>query len=338
MTLFIGIHYVKLECMRNMNAYKLGLTALILCLSQTLFSVSEAKERKAPGSPRDSKPKEELLVIQTVSKDRRSFVVSKGIKDGIMKGMEIIFANDNVSIVCKAREVNRNYSLWTPMDVNVTIPFNKEDIVSYNTHAYGNVALDIVGDASNLTPEIDYDQLYKKFRTSNNYSAKASFNRALSESSSEVSTDKNSARTGYVFAVEYNYRFLPEFEMSVGGRIDNEVYRLQNAQLDIPTNRVMATLAATYHLTNFSQTKDNFYISLAAGIGKSTTTVNEDKGTGTVTLLPEARIGYIMPFSTSVAMIFEGSIEALSATEKFSNNAEQTTNITNVKFTIGLRF
>jgi hypothetical protein len=324
--------------MGNKDMFKHGLIAGTLFLSQTLFFNAYAKERKAPGAPRDSKPKEELLVIQTVSKDRRSFVVSKGVKDGIMKGMEIIFANDNISILCKAREVNRNYSLWTPIDANVSVPFNKEDIVNYNTHAYGNVALDIVGDANNLTPEIDYDQLYRKFRTSNNISAKASFNRALSQTSSDVSNDKNSTRTGYALAIEYNYRFMPEFEMSFGGRLDNEVYRLTNAQLDIPTNRVMATFATTYHLTNFSQTKDNFYLTLAAGIGKSTTTVNEEKSSGTVTLLPEARIGYIMPFSNSVAMIFETSIEALSATEKFGDSAEQTTNITNVKFTIGLRF
>jgi hypothetical protein len=100
----------------------------------------------------------------------------------------------------------------------------------------------------------------------------------------------------------------------------------------------MVTIAATYHLLNFTTDKNNFYLTLAAGIGKSETTVNSSVSSGTVTLLPEARIGYLMPFSPSVAMIFEGSVESLSAHEKFSDSSEQVTNMLNLKFTIGLRF
>jgi hypothetical protein len=284
------------------------------------------------------KPHEELMVVQTVSKDRHSFVVEKGVKDGVMKGQEIIYANENVSILCKAIEVNRNYSLWVPVDRNVNIPFNKEEFVSYNSHAYGNVALDIVGDVNNLTPEINYSEVFKKFRTSDNFSLKASFDQGLSQSSSDVSADKNSKRSGYTFALEYNFRFLPEFEVSAGGRIDNEIYRLTSPALDIPTTRVMGTIAATYHFVNFSKNKNNFYLTLAAGLGKSTTTVNNDKSSGTVTLLPEARFGYLMPFSKSVAMIFEGSVESLSASETFPDGTSQVTNILNAKLTIGLRF
>jgi hypothetical protein len=278
------------------------------------------------------------MVVQTVSKDRHSFVVEKGVKDGVMKGQEIIYANENVSILCKAIEVNRNYSLWVPVDRNVNIPFNKEEFVSYNSHAYGNVALDIVGDVNNLTPEINYSEVFKKFRTSDNFSLKASFDQGLSQSSSDVSADKNSKRSGYTFALEYNFRFLPEFEVSAGGRIDNEIYRLTSPALDIPTTRVMGTIAATYHFVNFSKNKNNFYLTLAAGLGKSTTTVNNDKSSGTVTLLPEARFGYLMPFSKSVAMIFEGSVESLSASETFPDGTSQVTNILNAKLTIGLRF
>ena len=141
--------------------------------------------------PKVSLAKEELTVIQTVSKDRRSFVVGKGIKDGVIKGQEIIFANDTVSVVCKAIEVNRGFSLWVPVDNTITIPFNKEEIVSSNSTVYGNVALEIVGDA-NLTPEINYNEVYKKFRAQNNVTAKASLNRGLNQSSSSVSEEKNS--------------------------------------------------------------------------------------------------------------------------------------------------
>lgn len=284
------------------------------------------------------RPREELMVVQTVSKDRRSFIMAKGVKDGVLRGQEIIYANENVSILCKAVEVNRNYSLWVPVDKNINVPFNKEEIISYNSHAYGNVALDIVGDINNLTPAVNYDIEYKKFRESNNFSLKASLDQGLSQSSSDVSADKNSKRSGYTLSAEYNFRFLSEFEMSAGGRLDNEVYRLSNPQLDIPTTRAMATVAATYHLMSFSKNKNNFYLSLAAGLGKSTTTINSVKSSGAVVLLPEARFGFLVPLSPSLAMIFEASIESISANESFSNGTSQVTNMLNTKFAVGLRF
>jgi hypothetical protein len=284
------------------------------------------------------KPREELMVVQTVSKNRHSFVVSKGIKDGILKGQEIIYSNQNVSILCKAIEVNRNYSLWTPIDKNVNVPFNKDEFVSYNSYAYGNVSLDLVSDVHISDTEFDYNLEYKKFRSTNNFSLKASFDQGLSQSSSEVSTDQNTSPTGYSFGAEYNIRYSTQFEISVGARIDNVVYRLASPQLDIPTSRTMATIAGTYHFLEFTKDKNNFYLTLAAGIGKSTTTTNEIQSTGIVTLLPEVRLGYLMPYSTSLAMFLEGSVESLSSQETFPDKSKQDTNVLNSKFTFGLRF
>ena len=281
--------------------------------------------------------REELIVIQTVSENRKSFVVAKGIKDGVVKGQEIIFANDNVSIVCKASEVNRVYSLWVPVDKTITVPFNKEDIVSSNSTVYGSVALDIIGDI-NLTPTANLNLVYKKFRTSNNYTAKVSLNRGLGQSSSEVSDEKNTPRTGYNFAIDYNYRFLPEFEMSFGARVDNEYYKLKSPELDIPTNRVIATIAATYHFINFSDNKNNYYLTVASGIGRSQTIVNDEVSSGPVTILPEVRLGFMTPISKSLAIVIEGSVESISTVETFSDGTEQSTNILNIKASIGVRF
>ena len=281
--------------------------------------------------------KEELIVIQTVSSNRRSFVVAKGYKDGILRGQEYIFSSENVSIVCKAIEVSRDFSLWAPKAHTVTLPFNKEDVISLNSSVYGNVGLEVAADAS-LVPEENINELYSTFRKSNNIALKMAYNRGLSQSSSSVSTEKNPARTGFSMAADYNYRFLPEFEMSLGVRLDNEVYRIEQPELDIPTKRTMLMASATYHLVNFSETKINLYLTVAAGIGKSTTTINEESSSGIVTIIPEARIGYLMPLSKSWAMLFESSVESLSSTETFNDGTEQTTNLLNVKATIGLRF
>ena len=284
------------------------------------------------------KPHEELLVVQTVSTDRRSFVVSKGVKDGVFRGQEVVYANENVSILCKALEVSRDYSLWAPIDQFINIPFKKEEIISYNTHSYGSVGLDIVGDINNIIPEVSIENEYTKFRISNNFALKASFDRGLFQSSSDVSADKNSTRAGYSLALEYNYRFMPEFEMSFGARIDNEVYSITEPRLDIPTTRKIATIGVTYHVMSLSNNKNNFYLTLAAGLGTSQTTVSEVTSTGYVTLLPEVRLGYIMPFSKTFAMVFEGSVESLNSHETFPDQTVQLTNILNTKFSVGLRF
>jgi hypothetical protein len=265
-------------------------------------------------------------------------VVSKGLKDGIFKGQEIVFANNNISILCKATEINRNYSLWVPVAKNANIPFNKNDFVSYNSSNYGNVSINIIGDANDITPKEDYNIEYRKFRTKNNFTLKASYQNGLFQSSSDVSADKNSTRVGGSYALEYNYRFMPEFEMSFGGRIDNEVYRIENPALDIPTSRTMATIAATYHLLNFGNSKNNFYLTLAAGVGTTTTIVNEETTSGIATLLPEVRLGYLIPFSKSSALLLELSVDSISAKETLADETMQVTNILNSKLTLGLRF
>jgi hypothetical protein len=281
--------------------------------------------------------KEELTVIQTVARDRRSFVVGKGIKDGVLKNQEIIFANQNVSIVCKAIEVNRNFSMWVPVDRNITVPFYKEEIISSNSVVYGNVALEVAGDPG-LVPSENINEIYKKFRLQDNITAKIGYDKALSQSTSSVSEDTNTSSVGFSLAAEYNNRLMPEFEMTYGIRYDHDVFTIEDQNLDVPVKRVMGTIGATYHFVNFSSSKQNVYLTIAAGIGKSTTDVNGEKSSGLVKLLPEARVGYIMPFSRSTAMIFEAAVESLSSTESFDDGTEQTTNVVNLKGSIGLRF
>lgn len=288
-------------------------------------------------SPGQLQAKEELTVVQTVARDRRSFVVGKGIKDGVLKNQEAIFANENVSIVCKAIEVNRNFSMWVPIDSLITIPFKKEEIVSSNSAVYGNVALDVATDES-LIPKESVNAEYRKLRLEDNFALMIGYNKALSQSTSAVAEDQTSTGVGFNFIVEYNSRFMPEFELNYGFRYDKDVYRVEDQQLDVPTTRLMGTLGATYHFVNFSEDNKNVYVSLVLGIGQSKTDVSGTVSSGIVTLLPEVRLGYIVPFTKTKALVFEAAIDSLSSTEEFSSGAEQTTNVVNLKGSIGLRF
>lgn len=281
--------------------------------------------------------KEELTVIQTVSTNQRSVIISKGMKDGVFKGQEIIFANDNVSIVCKAIEVNRDFSMWAPLDKNITVPFSKNDIISINSTVYGNVALDVAGDPG-LIPDLTIKERMK-INTPTSFTLKVSLSKGLAQSSSSVVDEKNTGRSGNNFNFDYNYKFIPEFEMSLGLRVDSEIYRIEDPQLDIPTRRTMALLATTYHFVNYSASlKNNFYVTLAAGIGRSTTTIDNEDVVGRVLILPEARIGYLLKISQSFSMVFETGIESVSTSETFLDGTNQTTNSLTIRGSVGVRF
>ena len=148
----------------------------------------------------------------------------------MIKGQEIIFANDTVSVVCKAIEVNRGFSLWVPVDNTITIPFNKEEIVSSNSTVYGNVALEIIGDA-NLTPEINYNEVYKKFRAQNNVTAKASLNRGLNQSSSSFASESRILHAILV-AASFSINSFQEFCALVSIAI-LDIFKFKIIQLDL---------------------------------------------------------------------------------------------------------
>jgi hypothetical protein len=281
--------------------------------------------------------KEELQVIQAVSSTKRSFVLTKGISEGVSLGQEVIISNENVNIVCRAVEVNRNYSLWEPVDPRLNIPFKRDDIVSFNPHSFGNIALNIDG--------IELPESYKKefsyFRDSNNWSMSYGYAIGLYQTSSEVSRENSTRRKGSQFQAEYHWRFQPEFELAGGMRYDIEVSRIEaGGNVDIESTRLMATASITYHLLNLSEGNNNWYVTLTGGIGNASTTINEETSKGNAFLIPELRVGYLVPFTKTKALKIEASVENITSSETFesSGSEEQNNSIVNSKLTIGLRF
>jgi hypothetical protein len=270
--------------------------------------------------------------------DQKSFVIAKGIKDGISKGQELIFANENVSMVCKAMEVNRNFSYWYPVNESMTVPFLREEIVAINSHIFGSVGLDLVADQLELLKTMEREKQIAKFRLSDHYTARGSLGSGITQSASSVSTDQNSKRFAFDLSIERSFRIQPEYEVGLGFRYDNDVYRITDPTLDIPTKRYMALGILTYHFVNWTKDKNNAYVSLVGGLGFSSTTINETVSSGMATILPQVRLGYIMPFSNQSAMIFEGSVESISATESFSDGTKQTSSYWNLKATVGIAF
>jgi hypothetical protein len=280
---------------------------------------------------------EQLVVIQTTSNNQKSFVLQLGLQNGIAKRQEAIFSNDNVSIVCKAIEVNREYSLWVPVDKNINVPFKRTDIVSLNPYVIGNVGIDFGGVITKLIPD-EPEKIIDQFRTENNIAIKYSYGTALSQTASSIGTSEYTTKKGQDLSVEYGFRYSPEFEYAIGFRRDYDIYRLTTPVLDIPTERNFLTASFIYHFITFTKNKNNFYTAITFGVGNSSTTINNEVNSGISTLLPQVRLGYLYPFNQKVAMISELSFESIAGQEKLADGSKQNANQVNVKLSIGVRF
>jgi len=281
---------------------------------------------------------DELAIIQTISNTKKTFVIQKGLKEGVSKGQEIVFSNETVSINCKAVEVNREYSLWKPLNQEVLIPFKKNEIVNLNSHLGGSIGIDVISSSDVLMPKPTPEETLKRMRHLNSIALRFSYGGAISQNTSSISPEKNSTKVGYDVGADYNFKFHPTFEGLIGLRFDSEIYRTSQPELDIPTTRTLLLAGLTYHLSEFSDNSNNYYISLIGGIGKSSTTISGEVASGMALIIPQVRIGYLMTVSASSSLAIETSVESVSTKETFSDQTEQNADVINLKISGAWRF
>lgn len=273
---------------------------------------------------------DELILIQAVSTTGKTFIIRRGAEEGVSIGQESLFTTKHSSFTARAIEVNRNLSLWQLKDKRGAVPFAKNDYVTFTNNI------------DSIYTEIPKIQLAPKeelvFKEKGFWNLQGSYTLAMSESVSETEDEKTSARVGYQFEFIYSRHFQVHWEWGVGLRLDRENATIEDPGLDVPTSRYMLTAQILYHFENFHMSDDNIYLGIAAGYGLSDTTINDTVSTGTTMALPIVKLGYINRISATYSLYFEGSAEALAQTESFTDTEEQTTNIVNSKFSIGVRF
>ncbi len=76
--------------------------------------------------------KEMLVQITDIANTQKSFIASIGAKDGVFTGQTALFSNREVSILSRAVEVNRFYSMWIPTTGRRPVVFNRLEMVTYS--------------------------------------------------------------------------------------------------------------------------------------------------------------------------------------------------------------
>ncbi|MCP4914788.1 MAG: hypothetical protein GY909_16845 [Oligoflexia bacterium] len=273
---------------------------------------------------------DQLVIIQAVSNSKRTFAVRRGQIHGVINGQESLFTNNSASFSATAVEVSREFSVWEIKDKRGSIPFEKGDFVTVS-RSIENIWTEIP--KTHLLPPKELN-----FKPSSEWLVRGTYSFAMSESVSETESTRYTGRTGVQLEILYTNRFAINWEYGVGLRFDRENSRLQNDQIDIPTQRNLIVADLTYHFENFKRSDNNAYLGIGFGYGLSSTTVDESVATGKALIAPVVRLGYINRIAASYALLLEGSVEAVSASESFENTDTQQSNVVSSKISVGLRF
>lgn len=289
-------------------------------------------------SPGKSYAQEELVLIDAVSTSRQTFVIQKGFADGMSVGLESLFSTQNASLLARAIEVTRNHSLWQLKERRAVFPFAKGEVITFNKNQ-SNIWLELpeinqrIARASNKQKELqDIYGLGAQFQIRGNFS------NTFYESTTDTDSVRKPERTGYHIEVMYQKRMFERMEFGAGLRYDSENAIISEPDLTIPSQRIMGIFEVTYHFSDFDGKPSNFYTAAAIGIGRSQTQIDDTVSTGLATVLPSIRLGYIMRRAQGLDFTFDTVVEAISAKESFIDTKEQTTNLVNAKFAVGIRF
>jgi hypothetical protein len=274
---------------------------------------------------------DELVIVQSVSSTQKTFVIRRGAEDGVVVGQESLFSTEKISLRMKALEVSRFFSLWALSEPRASIPFIKNDFITY-TNNLDRISIEV---STLVDNEKEYSEIILRddfwiFRTAISFT--------FFESISSTEANNDSSRGGYQFEIFRPKQLYNQIEWAWGLRYDTESVILKDTNLEIPSNRILGMVEFIYNFPVFKRTNDNIYASLGGGIGSSSTTINGETSSGYAIVTPVVRIGYNKAYSSNLVFLLEGTGEAISTTEVFASGEEQTTNLVNIKFTFGVKF
>lgn len=272
---------------------------------------------------------DELVRIQTVSKDRSSFVVALGKGDGIQVGQSSLFSTRKISLMANAVEVNRYYSLWNISEKEGVVPFKRNQFVSFSKQI-NSIFIEIPR-LHKLQADVFHKENYY-------WMGKWNYSFSLSESVSGASSSDQILRTGSHFEIGYVRDWTTKLDWGVGVRYDREVSTRQSPGLEIPNAKICVTGDIYYHFSHLGESKINPYLGVGIGVGYSNTSVNSTVSKGLAMILPVLKVGLQTEVAESKFLIFEGIIESVSATESFGDGTEQKTSTLNAKAAAGFKF
>jgi hypothetical protein len=281
---------------------------------------------------------EEVIIIQAVSTSKKTFVIRKGMKDGLSVGDRSLFSTKTESIVAQVVELNGEFSVWKPVGRYAYAPFAPKQFVNYS-RTVESIWLKIskVNELINVKTleELAESASLKK----NKYGFKVNFSKSLSDSITQTDGAQVTSRNGVHFELLRNWKLTYPFMASLGLRYDQESEVIESPSIIITSRRYIGFGEVSYKfLASHKNPSKYYYLGLSGGLGYIQTNILDKTTTGYVALFPGLKLGRNAPINADYNYLMELGTESLFSREKFDDNQVQTYNIINIKLSFGLTF
>ena len=278
--------------------------------------------------------KEKLIVIQTVSESKKTMVVRLGRANQIRPGMKALFSTDKVSLLMSAVEAGRNNSLWKLDDTATRIPFERGEFVVFN-----NSTESLFDQIPSLKKRLLAEIRRRNYIPKPYWVLRGNGTYGVYESTSDITTNRVETRIGTQFELTNYHFFDRRIDWGWGLRGDIELAVLEKEpRLKIPTTRFLFMGEFLYHFPFLKTEISHFYAGLGVGLGPSITKVSDAISTGYAVSIPVMRLGLQTKISKDYTLLSEIIAEGVSMQESFDDGTEQTTNIANIKLSLGFKF
>ena len=262
----------------------------------------------------------ELIIVQSVSKEKNTFITRGGKDKSMFIGKNVTFTSDDISVIAKAVEVTGEFTQWELKNDYTDVPFRKGELVTlYNAeeHLWA------------LSPA----EVRSKFIRNEIFKARRSFefissvSKGLSESYSGGQS-QNLNRGGLQFDGIYQREINSNFAYAFGIRYSREVIDAPSASLI--NQRFLGVVEARYYFNPI----ENFYnarfgIGLGAGFGQTRTETTGQASFGDALLLPMTKVSFSIPVNKKYEISFIGEFDSLRLEEDTADNTTETTNLNN---------
>ncbi len=282
-----------------------------------------------------------------VSKNQRSFIIRRGNLQGIALGQRSIFSSPDFSLAAKVLEVNREYSLWTPVAQDAKVPFSKGGMITYEQSPTA-----IWSQIAKYTSEMEGQKKFKqsdhgRFSSRSFYdqsdpihslSIRGTLSMALRESNSNITPDQLGARRGFQLELSYNRPISSTISWSLGGRYDYESMATQNPPDSAFFSRYLLTTDLRFNLHRFKGRRiKKLYGGIGAAFGLSNAIFPQTVATGTAMVLPIVRLGLeISNANQSNSFLIEWITEGVADSLTDENSQALSSNTISTKLAAGL--
>lgn len=270
----------------------------------------------------------ELLMVQAVSKSKKTFVTRNGKRQGIIENITGTFVANDVAIIAKARTVTSQYTQWEVENDVAQVPFEVGAIVTYHP-------------AQEYLWSLNPEKARKKYildlrpEVKRAWLVKGAATKGLTEAVSGAEA-QNTNRGGVALDILYEKMINSNLAWDAGLRYENEVINVASGSLI--TQRMILVGDLLYYFDAL----DVFYgarifLGMGVGWGQSSTAADGLVQSGSALLLPAAKIGMTLPFNREWEFVMESAFETIKTDEELEDGTRQTTNQSNLRVGFGVK-